>query len=218
MSNSQQDSIAAVQAENARLIALLEAHGIEWRLPPELPKPLPEIPAVSLSPTEKVGLFRSLFQGRNDIYPVRWESKNTGKAGYSPACANEWRVGVCQKPRVKCAECTHRLLEPVTDSVIYDHLAGEHTVGVYPLLPDDTCYFLAIGFDKQEWQEATERRMKEAGAAMRQHAHKGRCRGASAFFFIAHNCPEHSNTSLRSRSHCAVPSSNPTESFVRTRW
>lgn len=153
MSNSSPDSLATVQAENARLIALLEAHGIEWRLLPEPPIAPPEIPAISLSPVEKVALFRSLFQGRSDIYPLRWESKSLGKAGYSPACANEWRVGVCHKPRIKCSECTHRLLEPVTDAVIYDHLVGKHTIGAYPLLPDDMCHFLAVDFDKQGWRE-----------------------------------------------------------------
>ena len=42
---------------------------------------------------------------------------------------------------------------PLTDSVIYDHLAGDHTVGMYPLLTDDNCYFLAVDFDKDEWRE-----------------------------------------------------------------
>lgn len=44
-------------------------------------------------------------------------------------------------------------MEPLTDAVIYDHLAGEHTVGVYPLLSDDTCHFLAVDFDEQDWKE-----------------------------------------------------------------
>jgi hypothetical protein len=98
-------------------------------------------------------LFRRLFRGRTDVYPVRWESKTSGKSGYAPACANEWRAGVCEKPRIKCGDCSHRLLIPLSDAVIYDHLAGEHTVGVYPLLEDDTCHFLAVDFDEAEWQE-----------------------------------------------------------------
>jgi hypothetical protein len=99
-----------------------------------------------LSAEEKVHLFRRLFRGRTDVYPVRWESKASGKSGYAPACANEWRPGVCEKPRIKCADCPNRSLIPLSDSVIYDHLAGLHTVGVYPLLEDDTCYFLAVDF------------------------------------------------------------------------
>jgi len=92
------------------------------------------------------------------VFPVRWESKTTGKSGYAPACANEWRAGVCEKPRIKCGDCRHRLLIPLSDTVIYSHLAGEHTVGVYPLLEDDSCYFLAVyflavDFDEAEWRD-----------------------------------------------------------------
>ena len=168
MAHSDNDSLAFLEAENARLIALLESHGIVWRLPvpePKAPAALPPDP-LQLSTAEKVRLFRRLFQGRTDVYPVRWESKTTGKAGYSPACANEWRAGICQKPRIKCADCSHRLLEPLSDSIIYDHLAGEHTVGVYPLLTDDTCHFLAVDFDEQEWKDdatAFMRSCKELG-------------------------------------------------------
>jgi hypothetical protein len=80
-----------------------------------------------LSTDEKVALFRRLFRGRTDVYPIRWEGKTTTKSGYSPACANEWRAGVCEKPRIKCGDCSNRMLIPLSDSVIFDHLAGEHT-------------------------------------------------------------------------------------------
>ena len=144
---------ADLQTENSRLIALLESHGIEWRLPPPPAKPASEPEPSRLSTDEKVAVFRRLFRGRTDVYPIRWESKTTGKTGYSPACANEWRSGVCEKPRIKCGDCDKRLLIPLSDSVIYDHLAGEHTGGVYPLLEDDTCYFLAVDFDEAEWRD-----------------------------------------------------------------
>jgi superfamily II DNA or RNA helicase len=146
--------LAELQTENARLIALLEAHGIEWRLPPEpAPAVTIEVEPSNFSAQEKVALFRRLFRGRTDVYPTRWESKTTGKTGYAPACANEWRQGVCNKPRIKCADCSHRVLSQLTDFVIYEHLAGKHTVGVYPLLTDDTCHFLAVDFDEAEWKE-----------------------------------------------------------------
>ncbi|OOG43620.1 DEAD/DEAH box helicase family protein [Rhodanobacter sp. C05] len=149
-------TLTALQTENARLVALLEAHGVEWRLP-AVPKPSPatleDAERLKLSTAEKVRLFRRLFQGRTDVYPVRWASKSTGKAGYSPACGNEWHPGVCQKPRIKCSDCSHRLLLPLSDAVLYDHLAGKHTAGVYPLMSDDTCHFLAADFDEAEWKE-----------------------------------------------------------------
>jgi len=75
-----------------------------------------------------------------------------GKSGYSPACGNEWRAGVCEKPRIKCADCSHRLLVPLTDQTLYDPLSGRHTVGVHPLLADDGCHFLAVDLDDAEWR------------------------------------------------------------------
>lgn len=71
----------------------------------------------------------------------------------SPACANEWLPGICRKPATRCAECDQRQFLPVTDQVIYDHLAGKHTVGVYPQLPDDSCWFLAADFDRADWRQ-----------------------------------------------------------------
>ncbi|HMQ71772.1 MAG TPA: DEAD/DEAH box helicase, partial [Rubrivivax sp.] len=85
------DELSALRAENSRLIALLESHGIEWRAKPQ-PSPPPVEPS-RLSTDEKVALYRRLFRGRTDVFPVRWESKTTGKSGYAPACANEWRAG-----------------------------------------------------------------------------------------------------------------------------
>jgi superfamily II DNA or RNA helicase len=145
------DELTTLRAENTRLIALLESHGIEWR-PQSKPAAPPDEPS-RLSTEEKVALFRRLFRGRTDVYPVRWESKTSGKSGYAPACANEWRAGVCEKPRIKCGDCSNRLLIPLSDKVIYNHLAGEHTVGVYPLMEDDSCYFLAVDFDEAEWRD-----------------------------------------------------------------
>ncbi|MBZ0091787.1 MAG: hypothetical protein K8F27_06150 [Sulfuricellaceae bacterium] len=148
------DPSVELKAENARLIALLEANSIQWRAQPEHVVPPASTPEPSrLSTDEKVALFRRLFQGRTDVYPIRWESKTSAKSGYSPACANEWRAGVCEKPRIKCGDCGSWLLIPLSDAVLYDHLTGKHTVGVYPLLEDDTCHFLAIDFDEAEWRE-----------------------------------------------------------------
>lgn len=143
------DELARLRSENARLVALLDSHGIDWRVPS--PSAFESEPS-RLSTDEKITLFRRLFRGRADVYPVRWESK-AGKSGYAPACANEWRSGICEKPRIKCADCGKRLLIPLSDSVIYDHLAGQHTIGIYPLLTDDTCHFLAVDFDEAGWPQ-----------------------------------------------------------------
>jgi len=106
-----------------------------------------------LTTDEKIAIFRRLFKGRSDMYPIRWESRTSGKSGYAPACGNEWKPGICEKPRIKCADCPNRLFLPLTDQVIFDHLAGEHTIGIYPLLRDDTCHFLAVDLDEAEWRD-----------------------------------------------------------------
>lgn len=144
--------LAAAQAENARLIAMLEAHGIDWRLPPE-PIPVKTTPVESsLSRPQKVALFRGLFSGRTDVFPERWENKSKGKSGYSPTCANLWVAGLCNKMNIKCSDCSNRKLVPLSDSILYEHLIGKRTIGVYPLLTDDTCNFLAVDFDEADWK------------------------------------------------------------------
>lgn len=106
----------------------------------------------------KIRLFRSLFRGREDVYPRRFESRKTGKSGYAPACANEWVFGVCEKPRIKCTDCPNRRFFQITDEVIGWHLSGrddrsaDFVMGVYAMMQDETCFFLAVDFDREDWQ------------------------------------------------------------------
>lgn len=110
-------------------------------------------------PSAKIALFRSLFRGREDLYPQRFESRKTGRTGYSPACGNEWIRGICEKPKIKCSECRHRRFLPITERVVHWHLSGHDDfgkafiMGVYPMLLDETCFFLAADFDKSSWQD-----------------------------------------------------------------
>ncbi|MDO5090559.1 MAG: DEAD/DEAH box helicase family protein [Cardiobacteriaceae bacterium] len=151
---------AAYLAEISRLRRLLDEAGIDWRegalrLPDDssTPSPFPNATGNSahLSVPQKIALFRSLFRGREDVYAVRWQSRQ-GKAGYSPACAHEWQPGICGKPKIKCSACSARQFLPLTDEVIYRHLSGAHTVGMYPLRADESCFFLAMDFDDGDWQ------------------------------------------------------------------
>lgn len=158
MADSSPSELNQLRRENARLIGLLEAHGIAWRsgeAAPTEPAPIAKAaPASGPSSTQgKVALFRRLFRGRDDVHALRWQSNNSGRSGYAPACANEWRPGVCEKPRISCRDCQHRELLPLTDAAIYGHLAGEHTIGLYPLLENDTCHLLAVDFDEKDWRE-----------------------------------------------------------------
>ncbi len=111
----------------------------------------PDSISIHSSTDDKIALFRNLFRGREDIYPILWTAKD-GRQGYSPACKNEWDRIYCNKKKVKCGQCKNRSFIPVSDQTIFNHLSGRHTIGVYPLLKDETCWFLAIDFDKADWQ------------------------------------------------------------------
>ena len=119
----------------------------------------PHLDSDSFPREKKIEIFRSLFRGREDVFPKRFESKKSGKSGYQPVCANEWKRGFCGKPKIKCSECPYREWVPVSDSVIEKHLRGtderghDYTIGVYPLLEDETCFFLAVDFDKKNYRE-----------------------------------------------------------------
>lgn len=147
------EELARLRAENARLVRLLETHGIDWRVDERGTAQELDIAPSQMSAAERIALFRRRFRGREDVYPLRWQSKSGTRSGYSPACANEWEAGICEKPRVKCGACAHRALLPLTDQVIYEHLIGKRTLGVYPLLADDTCRFLAVDFDDEHWRD-----------------------------------------------------------------
>ncbi|OAM95103.1 hypothetical protein SAMN04515679_3256 [Pelosinus fermentans] len=100
----------------------------------------------------KIELYRSLFRGRNDVYAKRWKNRE-GKSGYTPVCLNEWKAGVCCKPKVKCSECSHKSYGSLDERVIEQHLKGNIVAGIYPMCLDETCYFLAIDFDDDGWEE-----------------------------------------------------------------
>lgn len=102
---------------------------------------------------DKIRLFMSLFKGRDDVYARRWENRKKGTSGYSPSCQNEWKPGLCVKPKGKCTGCTHKAYVDLDEKVIDDHLRGKIVAGIYPMLLDETCWFLAIDFDDGEWEK-----------------------------------------------------------------
>lgn len=150
----------------ARLIEHLEKRTSQPPVPhqiaaPTAPHESSPVDGAGLSQSQKVQLFRSLFRGREDVYAIRFESKRTGRSGYQPACRNDWVAGVCGKPKMKCSACPNRQLLPLTDAEIRGHILGQDlkhpardfVVGVYPLLPDETCWFLAVDFDRSTWAD-----------------------------------------------------------------
>ena len=114
--------------------------------------------------SEKIKLFMLLFRGRDDVYAKRWENPKKGTSGYAPVCANEWKPGICQKSKTKCADCKYKDYLVIDEKVIDAHLRGKDlrsndfqgqdkfVAGIYPMCLDETCYFLAIDFDDEGWQ------------------------------------------------------------------
>lgn len=100
---------------------------------------------------ESIKIFMSYFRGRSDIYPYLSIDKNNPNVKYYiPACVNEWKRGICNKTMgKKCRSCQYRENKPITKDVIYKHMYGNNPIGIYPLLENDTCYFLSLDFDNK---------------------------------------------------------------------
>ena len=146
-----------LREENARLRRLLAVHSIPI---PQLPAANPPTKTVEPAPPvdkeerarQRIALFRSVFRGREDVYARRWENAD-GRHGYMPAVVKDWKAINKSRPedRTKVDQKTRKFL-PLTDAVIEDPSWARETIGVYPLLPDETCWFLAADFDKTTWE------------------------------------------------------------------
>ena len=175
------DEVRALRAENALLRATLERHGIalpevrsavtdavsvsgsgeairdgaygpdgQGRTTPGGPSST-DAPS-SLSPDDKVRLFRSRFAGREDVHALRWESTATGKSGYAPARVPPWQsTAEAGEGGFVDHEGRHHL--PLTDDVVRRHLLGEHVVGLYPLDRHSRCRLVVADFDDGTWAD-----------------------------------------------------------------
>ena len=141
--------VKELERENARLKKVIREHGMTVDEDLEVPSPLP-VPKRVLSVEERVELFRSLFKGREDVFARRWQGKE--KAGYQPACANEWNRELCDKKKYRCADCPNHQFLPFTYDDVYKHLEGKDAncrdvIGLYVLNEDNTCNLLYTDFD-----------------------------------------------------------------------
>lgn len=157
-----QSALAEVQrlrGESVRLRRLLQEHGIELPVvqsPNGIPVTTSTQPSAHtpvLKAEQRIALFQSLFHGRDDVYALRWENAD-GRSGYMPKADRDWKAYLRAKDqdRKKVDRLT-RKFRPLTDEVVRGHLVGDHTIGIYPLLQDETCWFLAVDFDKKTWQK-----------------------------------------------------------------
>ncbi len=170
--------IEQLRAEVARLRALLLSHGIcpdevtpaapAAEVEPAASVPAPVVEAVAIRHPEQLTekhalLLYSLFRGRKDVYSTRCVTKE-GKAVYYPVCRHFWQEGLCPKRsgrKMRCMDCPSREWVPLSQRALLRHLRGERVaatdvVGVYPLLPDETCHFLVFDFDNHGEPEGDE--------------------------------------------------------------
>ena len=146
-----------LEKENVRLRKILDVHGIPYIVTEPNVTTKESLQAIfhtdsKLSLQEKVALFRSVFQGRDDVFAKRWYSSTTQKSGYQPVCTREWNREFCDKRKYKCADCPNRQFAPLAYSDFFNHLAGKDAwgrdvIGLYPIRKDNTCSFLCTDFD-----------------------------------------------------------------------
>ena len=109
---------------------------------------------MNVSTSFQIATFRSLFKGREDVFAVRWEKGK--KSGYMPAYFYDpYRLRAHKMNGGTFQNFTEKSYSKLTDGQIQKHLEGFHHIGVYPLLQDNTTWFLVADFDKANWQEET---------------------------------------------------------------
>lgn len=110
--------------------------------------------SMASSHADKIALFRARFSCRTDVWSRRWESVRTGRTGFSTACGNEWRPGVCCKPEKSCSACRNRAWLPLSDNIVRWHLLGQtasgkpFALGGFPILPGDDCRFACLRIEE----------------------------------------------------------------------
>lgn len=145
---------------NSEILNLIKAKELEIKKlqleVEKLKKQLNEITPNSSEDTsnreDSVKIFMNYFKGRNDVYPyLSIDKTNPNIKYYIPACANEWKNGVCNKTMgKKCKTCQYRENKPISKDTIYKHMYGNQPIGIYPLLENDTCFFLSLDFDDKD--------------------------------------------------------------------
>jgi len=92
-------------------------------------------------------LYKEAFKGREDVVPRYWKKNNVNSSGYTPICRNAWQKHLCQKP---CRHCPNKDYVTLSDDLLIKHIEGDHILGVYLLLEDNTCHCLAFDFDNHD--------------------------------------------------------------------
>ncbi|CAN5681856.1 hypothetical protein BH23PAT2_BH23PAT2_06910 [soil metagenome] len=101
-----------------------------------------------MQPIDKIKLYRSLFRGREDVFARRWDKNGS----YFPDYTFDWNEFNAHKANGgTIKDFKNKKPTALTDEVIHKHLGGQITIGIYPILEDNTSYFLAADFDGTNW-------------------------------------------------------------------
>ena len=165
MLRQMQERIDCLEKENRYLKDLLDRAGISYEQTPNEnqtqedtfdPNQGARIQNVEIT-DELANRFFSRFWGRQDVYSKRYVKKGTGEAGYYPQCNHFWSERCPRKTgkKIKCRDCANQSWKKLDIAVLKKHLEGKaadasDVIGIYPLLPDDTCRFLVFDFDNHE--------------------------------------------------------------------
>ncbi len=132
------------QLDNERIEVIKQIRQIETNLTQSI------IDKHSYSSTQKITMFMQLFGNRIDVFPKAWASK-AGKSGWSPACANEWKQGLCNKKTIKCNVCPNKTYIPFDEKIALEHFKGIIFAGMFAIDADGMSKFLAADFDEEDW-------------------------------------------------------------------
>ncbi len=104
---------------------------------------------MSGSNSHHINLFKLLFKGRDDVFAVRWEKD--GKSGYMPAYTFDPYMFKLHKAKGGTFQTySDKQYKRLTDDQIIKHLEGEQLIGIYPLLKDNSSWFIAADFDEEK--------------------------------------------------------------------
>ena len=140
------DQYQKLLEENRYLKALLKSKGIFYIAQGE-----------ALGKKEKIKVYMEYFHGNDSVYATRYFSKKRNVYGWNPSCKNAM-TQCCPHSHSrsqKCTECKYFLKLPLTEAIVERHMGDPkfEGIGLYPLQDDNTCYFIAIDFDENDWFE-----------------------------------------------------------------
>lgn len=115
----------------------------------------------SSKPTdEQLELYKSLFKVREDVFALRWEKGN--KKGYFPAYHFDPYMYKLHKMKGgTLGSSPYKTYLKLENSQLRRHILGEQHIGGYPLLEDNTSWFITADFDGSKWKDESLKFLEE---------------------------------------------------------